>query len=115
MSSTEAKAVKIEELRHALAECEAQDGPRDVKTAQAAVTLAIYRQHDHPEGFAEAEALALRAVDIYQSSGEDHQRSLAGPFRILAWIRQQQGKLAETELLLRRIVEWNQEDGDDEP
>ena len=115
MSSSDVKEVKIEELRRALAECEVEHGPRHVKTAQAALTLAIYRQHDHPEGFAEAESLALRAVDIYQNSGEVYQQSLAAPFQILAWIRQQQGKLTEAESLLRRIVELNQEEGDDEP
>lgn len=114
MSSTEEKEAKIEELRRALVDCEAQHGPRDVKTALAAVTLAIYRQHDHPEGFAEAESLALRAADIYESLEGPHHSCLAMPLRILASIREQQERLVEAEALLRRAIELSQEDGEDE-
>lgn len=115
MSSSDVKEVKIAELRRALAECEAEHGPRHVKTAQAALTLAIHRQYDHPEGFAEAESLALRAADIYESVGGAYRRCLAGPFRMLASIREKQENLVEAESLRRQAIELSQENGEDQP
>jgi hypothetical protein len=113
MTNAEANQSKIDELRRELADCEAQYGPRDRRTADAALKLAIYRRHEYPDGFDEAEALALRAADIFESLGEAWQGCLSGPFGILASIREQQGRLTEAEALLRRVVELNQEDGED--
>jgi len=106
-------AAKIEECRRVLAECESLHGPRHVKTGSAALSLAIHRQHDMPEGFAEAESLAVRAVGIFEGARGAFRPCLAGALGILASIRSQQGDLVETESLLRRSIEFNQEFGED--
>ena len=106
----------IEDLRQALAAAEAQHGLDHLETAHAAYRLAISRCHDGREGAAEAEILAMRAIDIYEHGPELHRPHLAGPLSMLASFRDRQGRKSEAEAMLRRAIElqWDEENDEDD-
>ncbi len=105
-------SMTIDSLRQALADAEAQHGPDHFETAQATYRLAIYRQMDGKDGAAEAEALAMRALAIYEKNPPFH-RCQAGPLSMLALFHIRKGKKAEAEAMLRRSIELLQEERED--
>ena len=108
---------QIESQRQALADAESEFGPDHLQTVQAAFQLAIFRRHDGPDGTVEAEALAMRVIDIHARNPELDQSYLAGPLSMLGSIRHMQGRRSESEALLRRAIELqvDEETGEDDP
>ncbi|MEK6257483.1 MAG: tetratricopeptide repeat protein [Planctomycetota bacterium] len=105
----------IQDLRQTLTDAEAQHGPDHLEVAHAAHRLAISRRHDGRVGADEAEALAMRAINIYEHTPELYQPYLAGPLILLASIRDRQGRKSEAEAMLRRAIELQQDFGEDVP